>query len=763
MDDTANASVGSAPARALPGAEAAESEDYFRDNMDHLLALEQEALLHLELAHMRNVSSQSFAHSGKRPSGGVQHAFVPARPVPIEEAGPTLTLAELEELSLRVAAINQAKENRSLSNGVTLFFARLCQSYALDDFERHVVLLLFVAYTSVRFKQAFSRGISSKNDGENGSMTVGDLLTMLCRDYREQLRCRRYFSIAASLTKEEILLMPEVLDETTDILIQPVHLHERIVRFIAGDDCFYDASLKGIVRERGDVSLDQVIMAEELKADLVRLVTSFVRRESIRDALGIDAFFGYGTGMILLFYGPSGTGKTMLAKALANMLNKMLFSLNVKALERARETGCCIQNIFREARLQEGIVFFDECDDDFAEGEYLSRILLTEIEKATGITILATNKPFRLDPSLERRITMKVPFTFPDEALRERIWRALLPKAVELGADVDLSELAKTYIYTGGLIKNTLFTAINTAIGKNGSGSVTLTMEDLRRAADYQATSAFEKYTLGESYSSSVSIDELPLRSGERQQLKGLASAYQRLRADGYGLNVMVSASDFSTAIEAVEAVACACELKVKKYSLSEVLSLDCTRKFMDPLDQKEISALDYAFAEGAGFRSLSLFVDYDGQFVNLRSDSDKKEEGESPSFLLRAFLDNLRDYEGFVFVVTGPLRRAALLPEFHQLIEIHLPPEELQIRQWEKHLKNGHASKEDIVDLVERCPMHLHEIDFIARQAAIRAVILGQEGKLTLEHITEVIERYRTVRNSPVLFGASKKGEASF
>lgn len=349
---------------------------------------------------------------------------------------------------------------------------------------------------------------------------------------------------------------------------------------------------------------------------------------------------------------------------------------------------------------------------------------------------------------------MKVPFTFPNDALREQIWRGLLPKTVKLAEDVDIPQLAKTYVYNGGLIKNTLFAAINTTIGKNGSGGVTLTMQDLRRAADYQSTSAFEKYTLGESYTSSISIDELPLRSSDRQQLKGLATAYQRLRVDGYGLNVVLSAGDFGTAIEAVGAVACACELTVKKYFLSEVLSMDYTRKLIDPLGQKEISALDYAFAEGAGFRSLSLFVDYDGQFVNLRSDSDKKEEGESPSFLLRAFLEKLRDYEGFVFVVTGPLRRAALLPEFHQLLEIHLPPEELQIRQWEKHLGSWQGSKEDIVDLVERVPMHLHEIDFIARQAAIRAVILGQEGKLSLEHITEVIDSYRTVRDSPVLFG---------
>ena len=61
-----------------------------------------------------------------------------------------------------------------------------------------------------------------------------------------------------------------------------------------------------------------------------------------------------------------------------------------------------------------GIVFFDECDDLLTEGTHLSRLVLIEIEKARCITILATNQAFRLDPSFERRITMKVPFAAPD-------------------------------------------------------------------------------------------------------------------------------------------------------------------------------------------------------------------------------------------------------------------------------------------------------------------------------------------------------------
>jgi SpoVK/Ycf46/Vps4 family AAA+-type ATPase len=102
-----------------------------------------------------------------------------------------------------------------------------------------------------------------------------------------------------------------------------------------------------------------------------------------------------------------------------------------------------ITYIFKEARLREGIVFFDECDDIFQEGDDLSRLLLIEVEKADCITILATNKPFRLDPSLERRITMKVPFVFPDEGLRRKIWQGIVPPNVRLSEDVDLDRLVQ--------------------------------------------------------------------------------------------------------------------------------------------------------------------------------------------------------------------------------------------------------------------------------------------------------------------------------
>ena len=194
----------------------------------------------------------------------------------------------------------------------------MCASYSLDEFERLVVLLLFVFNTSTTFKKAFSKSPLAKayaNDDEwGGHITIGSLLAILCRNYREQVANRSHFSIEGRLINQEVIVLFGRIDETTNILTQSVHLHERIVRFILGDDCFYDSSLKSVLREKSEVSLDQVIMPEQLKDDVVRLVLSFAGGTVNRETLGINTFYGYGTGLALLFYGPSGQGKQCLQR-----------------------------------------------------------------------------------------------------------------------------------------------------------------------------------------------------------------------------------------------------------------------------------------------------------------------------------------------------------------------------------------------------------------------------------------------------------------
>jgi hypothetical protein len=721
-------------------------KDMFYDNLDHLQALEQEALIRLELSNaagveMTDTGTDDFALQIVKSSSSdasVRNRFLEAR---------------LHEM----AVANREKERRALAKGIPLLFPQLCASYSLDDFERLVVMLLFVANTSTTFKKAFSKSTLAKaNTGDDGygeDVTIGTLLAILCRDYKQQIANRRYFSVESRLIREEIILILGIIDETTNILTKSVHLHERIVRFILGDDCFYDSVLKHVRREKSDVLLDQVIMPDRLKDDVVRLVLSFAAGETKREALGIDTFYGYGIGLTLMFYGPSGTGKTMLAKALAKKLDKTIFTISLRSYSR-HEIDDVIRCVFKEARLRDGIVFFDECDDIFGEGAEMSRLLLIEIEKANCITILATNKPFRLDPSLERRITMKVPFAFPDEDLRRKIWRKLVPATVRLNPDVDLDCLAAKYLFSGGLIKNTLFAAISETLGRNGSEAATLNMCDLVRLADYQSVSAFEKHKLGKAYAPSSKFDELPLRAAEIQQLNGLVAAWRHLHSQNHGLNVLVKTANIETGIAAVEATAHACDLKINSYSLAEVLSMDRFRNFQDQQDQIEVGPLEYAFMEKVGHYSVLLFVDYHNQISASMPSPSNSDSFSQADLIIGEFLNNLRHSNRFIFVVSRFENGHRLMPEFHQLVEITLPPEDLQISQWKKYLKG--APHAEIVELVENTPMYLCEIDFTCSQAVVRASMLGNIN-LRLEHILDVIERYKKTRKSPILFGVNR------
>jgi len=65
---------------------------------------------------------------------------------------------------------------------------------------------------------------------------------------------------------------------------------------------------------------------------------------------------------------------------------------------------------------------------------------------------------------------MKVPFEIPNEELREKIWEVLIPNDVSLDTDVNCKALARKYIFTGGLIKNTLFMAISNKVKPKLSG-----------------------------------------------------------------------------------------------------------------------------------------------------------------------------------------------------------------------------------------------------------------------------------------------------
>ena len=164
----------------------------------------------------------------------------------------------------------------------------------------------------------------------------------------------------------------------------------------------------------------------------------------------------------ILLVGPPGTGKTMLAKAVAGESNVPFFSISgSEFVEMFVGMGASkVRDLFRQAKEKAPcIVFIDEIDaigqkrnsgnlGGNDEREQTLNQLLTEMdgfEGNTGVIILAaTNRPDSLDPALTRpgRFDRRVPVELPDLAGREAILR-VHAKKIKVAPDVDLAKIAR--------------------------------------------------------------------------------------------------------------------------------------------------------------------------------------------------------------------------------------------------------------------------------------------------------------------------------
>ncbi len=711
----------------------------FTDNLDHLMALELESKWMLAVAFLRRGANKQSDEDTLEASSHPLSAFIIG-----------VDLKQAEQLLSQTATSNRRREEVSLQLSVSLRFIEFCQTWQLDTFERNVVMLLLMQYAAPDFIAMYKES-GLERYSYNG-MEIGGLLALTSPDLRSQLANRRYFSVNATLLKKRVVLAGAV-DSTTNILGLSIYLHESNVCFLLGDNNHYHVAFSFIRQEHSNVKLEQIVLPDKLKRDVTSSVERYLAGRQNGTLEELDTFFGYGTGLALLFHGPSGTGKTMLAKGLANQCDCPLLSLNLDDIKEIKMSDEDILSfLFREAALLGAIVFLDECDDLFsgASNTSLSRSLLLEMEKSRCITILATNRPVELDPAMERRLAMKVHFSLPDAALRLQMWQALMPGSVRFATDVDLAELAGRYQFTGGLIRNSIFLAITSAI-RGDDDKPLLTAALLHSAAEKQAATLADESGLCQMYSPTMTIEALPLRSRQRTELKNLADIWKSLNSRQLGLSLLISSSDIAAGVQAVEGFANMSGLKVRSFDYRRVISLMDSDRIIDPVTQRKILPIDYAFSPTACDASLTLFIDHDGYMQ--QKIGDKKDA--SLDLLMRDIVARLRRHNGLFCMVTKDVKRSQVPQEFNLHIDLEYPPEERQIRQWEEVLGKGTVDDDELVKLVESYPMHITQIDVFSRQAAIQATIKGNvTGKPCLADIYEVIGRYRQIHTTPLLFG---------
>jgi DNA polymerase III delta prime subunit len=165
---------------------------------------------------------------------------------------------------------------------------------------------------------------------------------------------------------------------------------------------------------------DDLVVPERLCEALEDFAFEAQDRATFWERPSARRLFPRGRGLVALFSGPPGTGKTMAAQIIAADLELDLFRIDLATVvsKYIGETAKHLAQIFTRASRMNGVLLFDEADALFSKRtDYLLQLL----EEYRGIVILATNKKQNIDPAFIRRVRYAFELPRPDAAERGRI------------------------------------------------------------------------------------------------------------------------------------------------------------------------------------------------------------------------------------------------------------------------------------------------------------------------------------------------------
>jgi hypothetical protein len=221
-----------------------------------------------------------------------------------------------------------------------------------------------------------------------------------------------------------------------------------------------------------DIGWDDLILPER-PLTLLRSLTAFLRhRELVLEQWGFGRRSGRAQGLVAMFAGDSGTGKTLAARVLAADLGLELFRIDLATVvsKWLGETEKNLDRVFAAAQGANAVLFFDEADAVFGRrsdvqdshdryANLQTAYLLQRIEQHDGPVILATNMRGNIDDAFLRRMDAVVEFPFPAAEHRRRLWDLLLPDEAPRGDDIELDFLAERFELSGGGIRNAAIAA----------------------------------------------------------------------------------------------------------------------------------------------------------------------------------------------------------------------------------------------------------------------------------------------------------------
>ncbi|MEO1054111.1 MAG: ATP-binding protein [Bacteroidota bacterium] len=342
----------------------------------------------------------------------------------------------------------------------------------LDEKESLIVMLCLVAkcfperlhpiYEKMASNHAYLALLGGKKQKESSIMTpTGRTALFLIAGHDPQKRMENwsYFNTAHRLYQQGILEFSGDIDDTITLTDEYVH------RFTTGKPYQPQYSLDFPAKKISTGQRwDELIVDTETRG-YIDEVKAWIKHH--QQLVQNPNFSKEITGYRCLFYGPSGTGKTLTVKLLGKEVGMDVYRIDLSKIvsKYVGETEKNLGNIFDKAAHRNWMLFFDEGDALFGKrtatnssnDRYANQevsYLLQKIEDHPGVIILATNLKQNMDGAFLRRFQSEVEFKMPEEEERKLLWQHAFSGDFQIDAQVDLNHIAKRYIVSGAAIKN---------------------------------------------------------------------------------------------------------------------------------------------------------------------------------------------------------------------------------------------------------------------------------------------------------------------
>ena len=476
-------------------------------------------------------------------------------------------------------------------------------------------------------------------------------LSLLFATPQARYEGRRLLSPLGKLIKQGLLelkpigsdLAPDAYEIRVTQTFANFVLGQPIVSGPIGQYCDLDAP---------DHAWEAVMLPAELKDRVWTAVAGTPEVQARLDEWGYGTVMPRARGVVLLFAGPPGVGKSMLAHAVASRLGRQLLTVHTSRLVGSAESiRPILQEAFRIAALPGAVVLLDDCETLLEQRDARFLALLESLDRHHGIMILTTNDAPRIDMAMERRIQLRVDFEPPTPLLREHIWESHLPPEAPLGADIDIQTLSNAYEFTGAQIRNTVLIGLAQMVVAEAEG---LDMALMRSAADTQLQARLGELAVKATIKGS--LDRLVLPGEEHQKIAEVVDACQHREyvlsrwgfaeslSKGRGLCVLFDGPPGTGKTYGVELISQELKLPLYRIHIPNVVS-----KWVGETE-RNISKI---FQRARSARAILLFDEADSLF-GRRSGQSQSSNDRYANMEVNLLLQEIEAYDGITFLTTN-------------------------------------------------------------------------------------------------------------